>query len=173
MEVNLGDIQVCPSRHRHRLPFTEGFETKLKEPLRFILLRRNEPNDIFIQSCRYNFSLHIGSETVLVLLFRYVLDQFVQNTNQNVKIKAAHFRAAWRPVAESNRSIRFCRPLTKSLIQPAVAFGNKIARVYTTPLNKRATCASALPKNRQISGGPERLCPFLFLVSGCKSTAFF
>jgi len=28
--------------------------------------------------------------------------------------------AAWRPVAESNRSKRFCRPLTKSLIQPAV-----------------------------------------------------
>ena len=27
--------------------------------------------------------------------------------------------AAWRPVAESNRSERFCRPLTKSLIQPA------------------------------------------------------
>ena len=41
-----------------------------------------------------------------------------------IKIKAAHFRAAWRPVAESNRSKRFCRPLTKSLIQPAVAFGN-------------------------------------------------
>ena len=38
-----------------------------------------------------------------------------------IKIKAAHFRAAWRPVAESNRSKRFCRPLTKSLIQPAVA----------------------------------------------------
>ena len=30
--------------------------------------------------------------------------------------------AAWRPVAESNRSIRFCRPLTKSLIQPAESF---------------------------------------------------
>ena len=40
-----------------------------------------------------------------------------------------------------------------------VAFGNKIARVYTTPLNKQATYASALPKNRQISGDPIRLKP--------------
>ena len=51
-----------------------------------------------------------------------------------------------------------------------VAFGNKIARVYTTPLNKRATYASALPKNRQISGDPIKwesvlrgafFCPFV------------
>jgi len=27
------------------------------------------------------------------------------------------------------------------------AFGNKCAMVYTAPLNKQATCASALPKN--------------------------
>ena len=36
----------------------------------------------------------------------------------------------WRPVAESNRSRRFCRPLTKSLIQPAVA------RQRTLPFEK-------------------------------------
>jgi len=28
---------------------------------------------------------------------------------------------------------------------PGIAFGNRIAKVYTTPLNKRATDASALP----------------------------
>ena len=39
----------------------------------------------------------------------------------------------------------------------ALAFGNKIAMVYTTPLNKQATYASALPKNRQISGDPKIL----------------
>ena len=34
----------------------------------------------------------------------------------------------------------------KKPIKPrSVAFGNKCAVVYTAPLNKRATCASALP----------------------------
>ena len=34
-----------------------------------------------------------------------------------------------RPVAESNRSKRFCRPLTKSLIQPAVC-QKRVQRYY-------------------------------------------
>ena len=37
-----------------------------------------------------------------------------------------------RPVAESNRSKRFCRPLTKSLIQPAVLLkaGAKVQQIF-------------------------------------------
>ena len=35
-----------------------------------------------------------------------------------------------------------------------VAFGNKVAKVYTTPLNKRATCASALPMRAKPCGDP-------------------
>ena len=36
----------------------------------------------------------------------------------------------------------------------SLAFGNKVAKVYTTPLNKRATCASALPTNSKFAGAP-------------------
>ena len=35
-----------------------------------------------------------------------------------------------------------------------LAFGNKLARVHTAPLNEQATYASALPKNSKFSGTP-------------------
>lgn len=50
----------------------------------------------------------------------------------------------WRPVAESNRSKRFCRPLTKSLIQPAV-FLKRVQRY-----NKFLRCANNLAKKSKI-----------------------
>ena len=33
----------------------------------------------------------------------------------------------------------------------------QIAKVCTTPLNKQATCASALPMRAKLCGGPERI----------------
>ena len=35
---------------------------------------------------------------------------------------------------------------SSTLGSSSLAFGNKIAKVYTAPLNRRATCTSALPK---------------------------
>ena len=49
----------------------------------------------------------------------------------------------WRPVAESNRSKRFCRPLTKSLIQPAkneLSFEKRVQN-YCFFLNYANFCA--------------------------------
>ncbi len=39
--------------------------------------------------------------------------------------------------------VRHFRPLS----QLSFAFDNKLAKVHTAPLNGRATCVSALPKN--------------------------
>ena len=39
------------------------------------------------------------------------------------------------------------RPTRLPIPPPGLAFGKKVAMVYTAPLNKRATSASALPKN--------------------------
>ena len=46
-----------------------------------------------------------------------------------------------------------------------IAFGKKFAMVYTTPLNKRATSASALPtaKLRFTSGAPKDLSGILYM----------
>ena len=76
MEVDLRDIEVRPRGELHGLPFAEGLEAELEQPFGLVLLRRDKPNDIFVQPCRYDIGLHIGRKTVLVLLFRYVLNNF-------------------------------------------------------------------------------------------------
>ena len=63
-----------PCRHLHRLPFSESLEAELQKPFGFAFLRRNQPDDVLIQSCRHNIRLHVGREAVFVLLRSYVLD---------------------------------------------------------------------------------------------------
>ena len=78
MEVDVGDVKMCPFGDRHCLPFAEGFESEFKEPFGFVFLGRDKPNDVFVQPCRYDVGLHVGCEAVFVLLVRYIFDYRIQ-----------------------------------------------------------------------------------------------
>ena len=77
LEINFRDIQMGPVRNLHLLPFAEGVKPEVQKPLRFILLRRNQPYDILIQAFRDELLLHIRHEPMLILLagdiFKYIL----------------------------------------------------------------------------------------------------
>ena len=64
----------------------------------------------------------------------------------------------FEPPIRRNAYTAFRVRLFRPLRQLSLAFGNKIALVYTAPLNKRATCASALPITtlQVVSGTPKR-----------------
>ena len=68
LKVYLRYVQMRPPRHLHFLPFAESIEAEIQQPLRLLLFRGNEPDDVFVQTFRNEFLLHIGDETVFVLL---------------------------------------------------------------------------------------------------------
>ena len=61
---------MSPFRHLHLLPPPEGIQPELQEPLRFVLLGRNKPDDVLIQSLRDELLLHFCHKAVFILLFR-------------------------------------------------------------------------------------------------------
>ena len=190
LKIDLGDSEVRPGGRDHGLPFAEGFESELKEPFGFVLLGRDEPNDILVQSGRHDIGLHVGGEAVFIVLRGYVLDDLFQ---------PPLFRAAWRPVAESNRSKRFCRPLTKSLIQPAGAcirtsrdsrprrsitpsfcatlFGRNFVTLYSSrdinPIKTGVLIGEEEVRRLYESRGDEVVVSHFRLESGCKITTNF
>ena len=68
--IYLRNTEMCPCRHLHRQPVTICFQTELQQPFRLVLLRRDQPYNIFIQPTLNDFRMHVGGEAVLVLLLR-------------------------------------------------------------------------------------------------------
>ncbi len=68
--IYLRNTEMCPCRHLHRQPVTICFQTELQQPFRLVLLRRDQPYNIFIQPTLNDFRMYIGGEAVLVLLLR-------------------------------------------------------------------------------------------------------
>ena len=65
-------MEVSPGGSRLLLPIAEGLEAKLKHPFRLVLLCRNEPHDIFVDTFLYNIRLHIGGEAIFIFLLRHL-----------------------------------------------------------------------------------------------------
>lgn len=55
-----------PTRHRHRLPMPESFQTVFEHPLRFSLFGRDQPHHLLVQTFRDHFGLDVGREAVFV-----------------------------------------------------------------------------------------------------------
>ena len=87
----------------------------------------------------------------------------------------------FEPPIRRNAYTAFRVRLFRPLRQLSLAFGNKIALVYTAPLNKRATCASALPITtlQVVSGTPKleifekRVQRYCFFLTYANKSAFF
>ena len=58
--------EVAPAGRRHALPFTEGVQTEVQQPLRLSLLRRDEPYGVLREAFRNEFLLDLGFETFTV-----------------------------------------------------------------------------------------------------------
>lgn len=68
-----------PGRFFHLLPFAEGVEPELKQPLRFLLAFGDMTYDILVQALGGELLLNVGDESFLVLLGGYVFEYFVHN----------------------------------------------------------------------------------------------
>src|SRR5437868_1088386 len=65
--VDFRVLDVRPvARLRHGQPVAIGFQAERKHPLRLVLLRRDEPNRILVQSSWNDIGFDVGHETVLV-----------------------------------------------------------------------------------------------------------
>ena len=60
-------VQMGPAGHLHRLPFPEGVETELQQPLRLILESGNGPDDVLVQTFGNEFLFHVRHETLFIL----------------------------------------------------------------------------------------------------------
>src|SRR5207237_9830972 len=61
-------MHVRPRRLFHREPVAERLQSPVEEPLRLLLLRRDEADDVFVEAGRSDVRLDVGDEAVLVLL---------------------------------------------------------------------------------------------------------
>ena len=66
-----------PFRHLHLLPFTESIQSEIQKPLRFVFPLGNHPDNVFVQSFRYEFLLHVRHKTLFIFGFRNVVQQFL------------------------------------------------------------------------------------------------
>ena len=67
LEVYFGYIEMRPGRLLHRLPLAESVETKVEQPLRFLLAGGNQAHGLLCQSLGDEVLLELGHKTVLVL----------------------------------------------------------------------------------------------------------
>ena len=66
LEIGLLILEVRPLGLHHRFPRFERLEAPLKEPLRFVLLRADQPNDVFVESRRGLVRVDVRREPKLV-----------------------------------------------------------------------------------------------------------
>src|SRR4029453_18963466 len=72
--VDRPEFDIAPGWLRHREPHAMGLEPPFEQPLRFLLLRGNEPDDLLVQAPRRRLLLDVGHESVLVFTTREFLD---------------------------------------------------------------------------------------------------
>src|SRR5207245_1282143 len=70
----IGDVR--PLRLLHCEPVAVRPETPLEEPLGFVLLARNEPDDVLVEALRRLVLIEVGDEAVFVLLLRHLLFEY-------------------------------------------------------------------------------------------------
>ena len=67
LEVDLGQVQMGPARHLHRLPFPERVQAEFQEPVRLLLEAGDGADDVLVQALGNEFLFHVRHETFLVL----------------------------------------------------------------------------------------------------------
>ncbi len=73
LEVDPRILDVRPGRLGHGEPVPVGLQPKLEQPLRLVLLARDEPDHVLAQPFRHHVRLDVGHEAVLVGLIDQVL----------------------------------------------------------------------------------------------------
>ena len=56
-------------------PILIGLQAEIQQPLRLILLLRNQANDVFVESFFYDFGLHIGGKAKRIFALCHLLDK--------------------------------------------------------------------------------------------------
>jgi hypothetical protein len=69
-------LDVLPGRLLHREPEAVRLEAPLEQPLRLVLLLRDETDDVLAEALRDRLGLDVGVEAVLVLARRELFDGF-------------------------------------------------------------------------------------------------
>jgi len=67
-------VDVGPGRLLHGEPVAEGLEAPFEQPLRLLLLGRNEPDDVFAQAGWNRLLFDVGDESRAVFAVRKVLN---------------------------------------------------------------------------------------------------
>ena len=67
LEVDLGQVQMGPAGHLHRLPFPERVQAEFQEPVRLLLEAGDGTDDVFVQALGNEFLFHVRHEAFLVL----------------------------------------------------------------------------------------------------------
>ena len=81
LKINFRNIKMCPLRHLHLLPASERIETKLKHPLRLLLLCRNKSYYIFIETFRNELLLDISHKAMFIFLVCNAVQYFLVFTH--------------------------------------------------------------------------------------------
>jgi hypothetical protein len=69
-------MHLGPMRLLHRLPVAKRLEPPVGQPFRLVFPARNQPDGVLAQARRRGIGLHVGVETVFVILFDQALDGF-------------------------------------------------------------------------------------------------
>ena len=56
---------------------SESLQAELQQPLGLTFLLGDEPDDVFVESCRNDFRMYVGSEAELVFLFGNAAHQLI------------------------------------------------------------------------------------------------
>ena len=84
LEVGLFVMKVRPFRLDHVGPHLEGVQAPLQQPVRLVLLRTDESNDVFIQPCRCFVCIDVCGEAKLVGFPRDFLQNLVFSVVRHV-----------------------------------------------------------------------------------------
>ena len=77
-------VQMAPFRHLHLLPFAEGVQAEVQQPLRFAFPFRNHAYDVLVQAFRNKVLIHICDESFFVFFLRYILKKFLFFVNVHI-----------------------------------------------------------------------------------------
>ena len=114
LEINLRDIKMRPCGHLHFLPPAESFKPELQQPLGLVLLCRDQPDYILVQSLWNELLLHISDETMLILLARYILQYIFLCLLVHNKSIDSDSRMEWRLPESANIAIFWILDMPRS-----------------------------------------------------------
>jgi len=67
LEINHRQFEMAPGRRRHLLPFTEGVQAELQQPLRLALAGGNGADDLLTQAFGHKFLLDLRDKALLIV----------------------------------------------------------------------------------------------------------